>query len=211
MDAAELAQEKGDDARSAETDARNAAADAQHASHNRLNTLVAITVALLATFMGLCKVKDDNIVQAMQQSQADRIDHWSYYQAKNVREEVARAAADQLRAQAIALPASVTLFTTEAARYDSIARNEAKKKEEVRAQAEGDQKAYDALNYRDDQFDLSDALAAIAISLLAVTSLTNKRWLYYLALVPTMLAALMGLAGLLAWQLHSDAIAKLLS
>ena len=30
-----------------------------------LNTLVAITVALLATFMGVCKVKDDNIVQAM--------------------------------------------------------------------------------------------------------------------------------------------------
>ena len=26
-----------------------------------LNTLVAITVALLATFMGVCKVKDDNI------------------------------------------------------------------------------------------------------------------------------------------------------
>jgi hypothetical protein len=36
-----------------------------------LNTCVAITVALLATFMGVCKVKDDNIVQAMQQAQAD--------------------------------------------------------------------------------------------------------------------------------------------
>jgi hypothetical protein len=31
-----------------------------------LNTMVAISVALLATFMGICKVKDDNIVQAMQ-------------------------------------------------------------------------------------------------------------------------------------------------
>ena len=28
----------------------------------RLNMLVAITVAFLATFMGICKVKDDNIV-----------------------------------------------------------------------------------------------------------------------------------------------------
>ena len=33
-----------------------------------LNAAVAITVALLATFMGICKVKDDNIVQAMQLS-----------------------------------------------------------------------------------------------------------------------------------------------
>ena len=50
---------------------------------------VAITVALLATFMGICKVKDDNIVQAMQQAQADKIDHWSFYQARNIRQEIA--------------------------------------------------------------------------------------------------------------------------
>ncbi len=43
----------------------------------RLNTIVAITVALLATFMGIGKVKDDNIVQAMQQAQADKIDNYS--------------------------------------------------------------------------------------------------------------------------------------
>src|SRR5438309_6603383 len=57
----------------------------------RLNTLVAISVALLATFMGICKVKDDNIVQAMQQAQANKIDSYSWYQARNIREEVARA------------------------------------------------------------------------------------------------------------------------
>jgi hypothetical protein len=44
----------------------------------RLSTLVAITIALVATFLGVCKVKDDNIVQAMQQAQADKLDHWEY-------------------------------------------------------------------------------------------------------------------------------------
>ena len=62
----------------------------------RLGTWVALTVALLATFLGVCKVKDDNIVQAMQQAQADKIDHWGYYQARNLREEVARATLVQL-------------------------------------------------------------------------------------------------------------------
>ena len=38
---------------------------ASDARARRLNTWVAVTVALLATFIGLCKVKDDNIVQAM--------------------------------------------------------------------------------------------------------------------------------------------------
>ena len=69
-----------------------------------LNTLVAITVALLATFMGVCKVKDDNIVQAMQQAQADKLDHWNFYQARNVRQDVAEAAATQLRLAKIGRP-----------------------------------------------------------------------------------------------------------
>src|SRR5260221_128509 len=72
----------------------------------RLSTQVAITVALLATFLGVCKVKDDNIVQAMQQAQADRLDHWNFYQARNIREEVATAAATQLRLAAAGAPTS---------------------------------------------------------------------------------------------------------
>src|SRR6195256_4122534 len=69
-----------------------------------LNTLVAISVALLATFMGICKVKDDNIVQAMQQAQASKIDDYSWYQARNIREEVARATVALLTAQAASAP-----------------------------------------------------------------------------------------------------------
>jgi hypothetical protein len=40
----------------------------QEQRKNQLNTAVAIAVALLATFIGVCKVKDDNIVQGMQQA-----------------------------------------------------------------------------------------------------------------------------------------------
>jgi hypothetical protein len=164
---------------------------------------VALTVALLSTFIGVCKVKDDNIVQAMQQAQADRVDDWSYYQAKTVRAEVAHATADELRA----LHADARTI----GRYDSLAVNEDTKREQVRRKAEGDQTTYDALNYRDDQFDLADTLAAIAVSLLAVTSLTQKRWLYAAGAAFTALAALMGLAGLLGWHLHPDSLARLLS
>jgi hypothetical protein len=52
---------------------------------------------------------------------------------------------------------------------------------------------------------------AIAISLLALTALTHKRWLYVLALFPTALGVLFGLAGLLGWHIHSDTISRLLS
>jgi hypothetical protein len=184
-------------------------------AHARLNTWVAITVALLATFMGFCKVKDDNIVQAMQQAQADKIDHWSFYQARNIRQEIAQSAADQLlitRAAASSAPVGQRAQLDSAiSRYKALVRDQATKKDSLRVQAESDQKTYDALNYRDDQFDLSDTLIALAISMLALTSLTHKRWLFWIAMVPTALGVLMGLAGLLGWHVHPDSISQLLS
>ena len=187
-----------------------AATHAAEAAH--LSTWVAITVALLATFLGVCKVKDDNIVQAMQQAQADKLDHWSFYQARNIREEVANATLLQLRLAAAGAPAARQAeYRAGIATYERLAADQAKKKDELRVQAEQDQKNYDLLNYRDDQFDLSDALIALAISLLAMTALTRKKWLYWVALVPTAGGVVMGLAGLLGWQLHSDALARLLS
>jgi formate dehydrogenase maturation protein FdhE len=177
-----------------------------------LNTYVAITVALLATFAGLCKVKDDNIVQAMQQAQADKIDHWSFYQARNLRQEIAEATVAQLEAASTGQPAAVQArYAPAIARYRALATDQATKKLELMKQAAEDQRTYDALNFHDDQFDLSDALTALAISLLALTSLTHKRWLFGVALVATALGVLMGMAGLFGWPIHPDAISRLLS
>jgi hypothetical protein len=183
---------------------------AQARKAHRLNTAVALTVALLATFMGLCKIKDDNICQAMQQAQADKIDHWSYYQARNVRQEVAEATVVQLRLQAVA-PGAEAAHAAALAHYEQLAKEQAQKKDELRAQATEDQQHYDALNYRDDQFDLSDALLAIAISMLAVASLTQLTWLYALSLVPAGFGVLMGVAGLVGLHIHPDALSALLS
>lgn len=178
----------------------------------RLNMLVAITVAILATFMGICKVKDDNIVQSMQQAQANKLDHWAFYQARNIREEVAKSTIVQLQLAAVGRPPREQAAYQEAIqKYEKFASEQRVKKEELMKQAEQDQKDYDAANFIDDQFDLSDALLAIAISLLALTALTHQRWLYYVALIPTGFGILMGLSGLLNWGIHPDALTRLLS
>ena len=188
------------------------AANLREARAARLNAAVAITVALLATFMGICKVKDDNIVQAMQQAQADKLDHWAYYQARNIRQEVAEATAVQLElAKAGAAAAQAAAYDQAIASYRTKGAEQAKKKAELKAQAEADQKTYDALNYRDDQFDLSDALLAIAIALLAVTALTKLWPLYFVALLPTFFGVLMGVAGLASLPIHPEALVKFLS
>ncbi|NML85423.1 DUF4337 domain-containing protein [Polaromonas sp.] len=186
--------------------------DTAFSRFRKLNQCVAITVALLATFMGICKVKDDNIVQSMQQAQANKLDHWNFYQARNIREEVARGTLLQLRLAAPSQPAAEQASYQKAiAHYEQLTADQAQKKNEVKAQAEQDQKDYDAANFRDDQFDLADALLAIAISLLAVTALTHLWWLYFVALVPTGFGVLMGLAGLVGWGIHPEALIRLLS
>src|SRR2546421_10406177 len=181
-------------------------------STRKLNTLVAISVALLATFMGICKVKDDNIVQAMQQAQANKIDDYSWYQARNIREEVARATVAQLTAQAAwAPPQAQAVIQEQIKTFQAIAQEQAEKKKTQQAEADQADKTYNELNYHDDQFDLSDAMLALAISLLAVTAFTQKRWLFALAMFPTVFGVIMGLAGLLGWHLHPDSLTKLLS
>lgn len=189
-----------------------AAKDTSESRARRLNAAVAVTVAILATFMGICKVKDDNIVQAMQQAQADKLDHWAYYQARNLRQEFAEATVVQLElARSTAPPQAAAGYDAAVLKFRALAADQAAKKDELKAAAGKDQQNYDALNYRDDQFDLSDALLAIAVALLAVTALTGLWALYWVSWVPTAGGVVMGVAGLLALHLHPDALVKLLS
>lgn len=182
---------------------------AQQDKQNQLNTAVAIAVALLATFIGVCKIKDDNIVQAMQQAQANRIDDWALYQSRNLRAEIAKSTVTQLQLQAASRSgANRAAYDRQIQAYQALATKEDQKKAEQKAIAEADQQTYDQLNFHDDQFDLSDAALSISISLLAITSLSQKRWLFAVAMLPTLFGVVMGLAGLLSWNLHPDFLIK---
>ena len=182
-------------------------------SVRRLNAAVAVSVALLATFMAICKVKDDNIVQAMQQAQADKIDLWGYYQARNIRQEVMDATVLQLEAQRIGAPsAQIEKLDVLIAQEKAAAADQDRKKGELKKQAEDADKRYNDLNYHDDQFDLSDALLAIAIAMLAVTALTDLWWMFWLSMFPSVFGVIMGLAGLInSTAVHPDWLIKWLS
>ena len=55
-------------------------------------------VALAATFVALASVKDRNITLRMNQAQAKSIDTWNYYQAKSMKQNLAEATLDQMKA-----------------------------------------------------------------------------------------------------------------
>jgi hypothetical protein len=185
----------------------------ERGSESRLNSIIAALVAVAATFMALCNVKDGNIVQGMAQAQANAVDQWSYYQAKGMKQNLAEATLDQLQLQRTMLtdPKFAPLLDAKIAVYQKQVKKYEKEKIDIKANAEGQQKMYDALNFHDDQFDMSDACLSVAIALFGVTALTKKHWLLALACVFMFFGVLFGLAGFFAWGIHPDFFAKFLS
>ena len=185
-----------------------------HAADSRLNGFVALFVAVVATFMALCNVKDGNVVQAMQQAQARAVDQWAYYQSKSTKQHIAENSAEMLKVQLEMIsglkPEVRARVEGKVAALETAAKKYEKEKEQIKVEAEQAGKAYDAMNVHDDQFDLAEACLSVGIALAGVTALTKKRWLFGVACAFAGIGILYGLAGFLQWNLHSDLMAKVL-
>ena len=176
----------------------------EQAGKSKINSMVALFVAITATFMALCNVKDGNIVQAMSQAQAHAIDSWSYFQAKSTKQSIAENTVELVKQQIN--PGSNEIIK----KYEEQIDRYEKEKTVIKKQAEGFQKEYDDINLFDDQFDMTEALLTISIAMLGITSLTQKKWLLWFASTVSLIGILLGLAAFMKISLHSDMISKIL-
>lgn len=182
---------------------------------SRFNSIVALFVVLTATLMALAKIKDDNIVQAMQQDQVRTVDAWSYYQAKGIKQNLAESDARSLRQQGLLAGDAAPALRTQLDDLRRAAEDEARRyeteKEAIHSQAESLQADYERLGRVDDQFDLSDAGFSIAMALFGIAVLTQRRSLLLAAQLPFGFGVLMLAAGFAGWNLHPDGLVALLS
>src|SRR4051812_3125884 len=103
----------------------------EQANKSKINSRVALFVAITATFMALCNVKDGNVVQAMSQAQAHSIDAWSYFQEKSTKQAIEK---NTLKIIKVKTPAgNETLIKKYSEQIDKYE----KEKAEIKAQAEG--------------------------------------------------------------------------
>lgn len=178
------------------------------ASRDSFNNFIAVAVALISAFMAISKIKDDNIVQAMQKAQAETVDYWNEYQARRQRQFGMELAIEQARATAPMTPeleAKLGEWRKQADAFKARA-------EESSAKAKQRDKDYNDGNTRDDLFDLSDAMLSIALALFAVTALTRVRWLFGLASAAGIGGVVFSLAGFNGWTwLHPDWLVAILS
>ncbi len=180
---------------------------------SKLNSIVATSVAVVATFMAVCNVKAGNVVQAMGKSQIDVVDTWSFYQAKSTKQTLAEAAIDQLTIQretsqltpeqAVNLDKRLESYREKVARYDT-------EKNDLKKKVDDLEKEYERLNVKDDQFDISESLLSVAIALLGITALTQKRKLLFVAMGFAAFGLVIGLSGFFGWNLRPEWLAKII-
>ena len=175
------------------------------AKDKRLNRLVAITVVILSVFMGLCNIKDGNIVQNMAQAKADSVDRWGEYQATRTKAHVAEAAKTTITvlSATAAARSAVAQLDTDITKYHAEAPR-------LAAQAKSLADRYDALNVHDDQFDASDALISTAISLAAVAALSESFMLVFASWLFGAAGLFMGVCGFAGWAFHPDVLSNFL-
>ena len=184
----------------------------QSGGSDRFNNTVAIIVALISAFMAVSKIKDDNVVQAIQRAQALTVDSWNQYQAKRMRQfeldlEVVRAEAmicDGVLKDTPENRALMDAWRREIERY----RGELK---ELTDKANGHEADYKRLNDADDLFDFSDSFLSLSLALLAVAALTRIRWLLGLAAGVSLVGLAFGLSGFAGFDaIRPEWLSKLL-
>ena len=184
------------------------AADAE-GDDKTLNRLVAVTVVILSVFGAITKVKDDNIVQAMQKAKSESVDAWAEYQAARIKLHVEENGLAQLRLlETTSIDKSIA--ARQAAEYEADLKKYQARSAETMAKAKALEAEYDRLNFRDDQFDMSDAFLSIAVALAAVASLADAYWLLYVAWGSGAVGLMFGIAGFLGLNLRPEWLAQLL-
>ena len=180
---------------------------------SKLNSIVAASVALVATFMAVCNVKAGNVVQAMGKTQIEVIDTWSFFQAKSTKQSLAEAAVDQLSLQretsqltpdqSAKLDKRLEAYREKITRYDG-------EKNDLKKKVDALEKEYEHLNVKDDQFDISESLLSVGIALLGITALTQKRKLLFVAMGFAAFGLVVGLSGFFGWNLRPEWLAKII-
>ena len=179
-------------------------------SNKRLNDLVAVTVVVLSVFMAVSNIKGGNIGQGMQKAKADAVDAWAEYQAARLKLHVDENGLAQLRLLETTGTVDRALSAKQAAGYEADIKKYESRSAETRAKAERLEAEYEQLNFRDDQFDMSDAFMSIAIAVAAVAALVDRFALLYFAWGSGVLGISLWSAGFAGLNFRPEWLAQLL-
>jgi hypothetical protein len=167
------------------TDAPPAPAPAPAAHKDRWTQWVALTTTVLAVCAAISALKGGGYSTRVQLSTTQEANLWSYFQSKSIKQhaielhrdhlEVVRLEVRTPEAQRL-VDERLTRARAEIARYDH-------EKNDIKAQAEGAQKAEDGLKRHGAAFGLAVMLLQIAIMLSSIGALMKKPMMWAIGLL----------------------------
>lgn len=172
---------------------------AEHKS-DPFKTKCAMLVSILAMILALASLGGSNAAKEATMHNILAANSFSFYQAKNIRQTAIKLAADDLESQLQWPQLPAELKKTMSKRLESyrstITRYESEPdtgegKKELMAKARHHEQERDLALQRDPWFDAAEALLQIAIVLMSITLITDRRLFFWAS-------AALGLAGALS-------------
>ncbi|HEY0147595.1 MAG TPA: DUF4337 domain-containing protein [Allosphingosinicella sp.] len=181
---------------------------------DRFRNRAALLIAMLAAVLAIGELGGGNATDDMIGSNIKASDTWAFYQAKNVRQNLYKLAAEELETDlaAGALPADQRAsaetrlkdYRATIERYDSEpdadAPNDPLKgegKKQLSARAKAHEAAFEEASARDNNFDLAEVALQLALVLGSVAILALNRWVLAIAVTLGAIGAVLTLNGFL--------------
>jgi hypothetical protein len=181
-------------------DVRDALADS--GSRNRW---IGVWVGVLAALLAVCVMGGDNAAKDANRANIDATNTWAFFQAKNIRRNDIRLAADQLEltllAQADMKPEARTAIEAKIKSYRDTAQlyttdpKTGEGLDELFTKAKSIEADRDRALRKDPYFDLAQALLQIAIVLASVAIIAGTDLLFFLSLGVGVIGTLLMLNG----------------
>ena len=179
---------------------------------DRFRSRDALMIVVMAAVLAVSDFGGGNATDDMISSNIKASDTWACYQAKNVRQNMYRLAAEELETDLAsgALPADqrasaqgrLNEYRVTVARYDSEPDAEApddplrgEGKKQLSARARSYEAAFAEASARDDSFDFAEVALQLALVLGSVAILAVNRWILILSAVLGITGALLTLNG----------------
>ena len=181
---------------------------------DRFRSRAALMIAVMAAVLAVGDLGGGNATDDMIGSNIKASDTWAFYQAKNVRQNLYKLAAEELETDLASgvLPADQRASAEERlkdyratiARYDSEPDAEAPNdplkgegKKQLSARAKSYEAAFEEASARDNNFDLAEVALQLALVLGSVAILAVNRWILILSATLGVIGTLLTVNGFL--------------
>jgi hypothetical protein len=161
----------------------------------QLDTLAAVTTVIAVAILTVVQIKANSVSSEALSAQGEMINNYNWFQARQIRQLVADATAVQLELAARDAPDALrSRLEAKARKFAVIATQQNARKEEQRDDGAAAEARFKRLTVQSSSFDLAQGILTLSVAMFALVALTDKLWLYALALAP--LAAGIVLCGL---------------